>query len=94
MESEKRQMTIREMQERKKELGLTNEALAERSGVPLGTVQKIFAGLTKAPRKKTIEALERALALPETAGSVYKSAAPPPLMVSEEAALYSGYSRQ
>ena len=36
-------MTIQEMRERKKELGYTNEAIAQMTGVPLGTVQKIFA---------------------------------------------------
>ncbi len=54
-------MTIEEMQQRKKELGYSNEVLAEKSGVPLGTVQKIFGGQTKAPRQKTIEALEYVL---------------------------------
>ena len=33
-------MTIKEMQERKKELGLTYAQIAERSGLPVGTVQK------------------------------------------------------
>ena len=37
-------MTIEEMKKRKKELGYTNEKVSELSGVPLGTVQKIFAG--------------------------------------------------
>ena len=54
-------MTIEEMQKRKKELGYSNEVLAEKSGVPLGTVQKIFGGLTKAPRQRTVEALEHVL---------------------------------
>ena len=54
-------MTIREMQDRKRELGYTNEMIAEKSGVPLGTVQKLFAGFTKAPRRKTVEALEKVL---------------------------------
>ena len=54
-------MTIKEMQDRKRELGYTNELIAEKSGVPLGTVQKLFAGLTKAPRRKTVEALEKVL---------------------------------
>ncbi len=54
-------MTINEMRERKRELGLTNEMLAERAGLPLSTVQKIFSGATKSPRKLTIEALARAL---------------------------------
>lgn len=65
-------MTIQEMIERKRELGLTNEIIAQRSGVPLGTVQKIFAGLTKSPRRKTIEALE-ALLLPANAASPERS---------------------
>lgn len=54
-------MTIEEMKARKIELGLTNEILARESGVPLGTVQKIFGGITKAPRKHTIQALEKVL---------------------------------
>jgi len=52
-------MTIEEMRARKAEYGFTCETLAEASGVPLGTVQKIFSGLTKTPRKATIDALER-----------------------------------
>ena len=55
-------MTIREMIDKKKELGYSNEMIAEKFGVPLGTVQKIFAGQTKAPRRRTIEALEKACA--------------------------------
>ena len=54
-------MTIEQMKARKIELGLTSEMLSELSGVPLGTIQKIFSGATKAPRKLTIEAIIRAL---------------------------------
>ena len=54
-------MTIREMQERKRELGLTNELISAQAGVPLATVQKIFAGITKAPRRDTIQKLEAVL---------------------------------
>ena len=54
-------MTIEEMRRKKIELGLTNEMLAEESGVPLSTIQKIFGGVTKAPRKSTIEAITRVL---------------------------------
>ena len=43
-------MTIEEMQRRKKEFGYSNEKLAELSGVPLGTVQKVMSGSTKSPR--------------------------------------------
>ncbi len=54
-------MTIEEMKARKTELGLTNEMLADASGVPLSTVQKLFSGVTKAPRKRTIDAIEGVL---------------------------------
>jgi len=54
-------MTIEEMRQKKRKLGLTNEMLSERAGVPLGTVRKVMAGITKAPRKSTLDALERAL---------------------------------
>ena len=60
---------------KKKELGYSNEKLSELSGVPLGTVQKVLAGVTRSPRYETLIALERVLkkqtdrigeALPET----------------------------
>ena len=54
-------MTLQEMKERKQELGYSNEQLAERSGLPLSTVQKIMGGITKSPRRSTIEALEKVL---------------------------------
>ena len=54
-------MTIEEMQRRKREFGYSNEKLAELSGVPLGTVQKVMSGSTKSPRQGTLEALARAL---------------------------------
>ena len=52
-------MTIEEMRRRKKELGYTNEQISEMSGVPLGTVQKIFAGVTDTPRYATIMSLSK-----------------------------------
>ena len=54
-------MDLKEMRERKIALGLTNELIAELSGVPLGTVQKVIGGTTKAPRRETVLALEEAL---------------------------------
>ena len=58
-------MTIEEMKKRKAELGLSSQMISRMSGVPLGTVQKIFAGTTKAPRRLTIEALEKVLRGPD-----------------------------
>lgn len=54
-------MTIEEMKARKRDLGYTNEQIAELSGVPLGTVQKIFSGETRSPRYDTIQRLDNAL---------------------------------
>ena len=54
-------MTIQEMKERKKELGLSNDEISKRSGVPFSTIQKVFSGTTSAPRNKTIQALEAVL---------------------------------
>lgn len=52
-------MTVQEMREKKNEMGYTDEQIADLSGVPLGTVQKIFSGETKKPRYDTLLALER-----------------------------------
>ena len=38
----------------------TNRIIAERSGLPLSTVQKVLGGATKSPGVKTVEALKRA----------------------------------
>ena len=65
-------MTIEEMKSRKSELGYTNETIAELSGVPLGTVQKIFAGETKSPRYDTIQKLEKLLEKPSRDSEEYK----------------------
>ena len=50
-------MTIDEMKDIKREHGLTYEDIASRTGVPLGTVTKIFTGASKSPRYTTIEKL-------------------------------------
>ncbi|MBQ3913488.1 MAG: Uma2 family endonuclease [Lachnospiraceae bacterium] len=78
-------MTIEEMKIRKKELGYSNKMLAEKSGVPLGTVQKIFGGSTTAPRRATILALSRVLAYAE---ALHTEEAGGPSMVMESSPAY------
>lgn len=56
-------MTIEEMKKRKQELGYSIRQLAELSGVPEGTLRKVFQGTTKSPRRQTVQALERILAV-------------------------------
>ena len=53
-------LTINEMIQKKKELGYSCKQIAEKSGVPLGTVQKIFSGITTTPRHETLSALSKA----------------------------------
>ncbi len=52
-------MTIQEMKEKKKEKGYTYAQMAALSGIPLGTIQKIFSGETEHPRYDTLQALEQ-----------------------------------
>ena len=54
-------MTLSEMKERKKELGYSYEQIADMSGVPLSTVQKVFSGATQSPRYETLLAIETVL---------------------------------
>ena len=54
-------MTVEEMNAKRIELGYSYRELAELSGVPVGTVQKIFGRITLRPRRETILKLERVL---------------------------------
>ena len=54
-------MTIEQMKKRKQELGYTAEQLAKLAGLPVSTVRKIMSGVTKSPRRETIEKLENIL---------------------------------
>lgn len=53
-------MIIDELKNWKREKGYTYVQLSERSGVPVGTIQKIFNGETENPRRSTILALQDA----------------------------------
>lgn len=55
-------MDIAELRKRKKEAGLTNARIAELSGVPFSTVNKVFSGATDNPRYRTYLAIESVLA--------------------------------
>lgn len=54
-------MTIEEMKQRKVQKGYSYAQISNLSGVPLGTVQKIFSGETTHPRYATLQALEQVL---------------------------------
>lgn len=48
---------------RKKELKLTLDDIAERTGISISTIKDIFRGATYAPRVDTVEAIERVLGI-------------------------------
>ncbi|WP_195609881.1 helix-turn-helix domain-containing protein, partial [Mediterraneibacter glycyrrhizinilyticus] len=75
-------MTIEQMRERKQELGYTYEQIADLSGVPLGTVQKVFGGVTASPRYDTLRALEQVFQKKE------------PMYVKESALPYEAEARR
>lgn len=68
-------MTLEEIKRIKQEKGYTMAQLSRRSGVPLGTLQKIFTGETANPRYATRQAIEKALrediSMVQSAGKEY-----------------------
>ncbi len=90
-------MLIDDLKKRKQELGYSNERLAALSGVPLGTVQKIFGGATKHPRYRTLQAIQEVLFrdAPEQNGmeQAYSAPASDPMMVREPQPAYSAGSK-
>lgn len=54
-------MGLEIINELKKKKGLTSEQLSDKSGVPLGTLNKILNGTTKDPKLETLKALARVL---------------------------------
>lgn len=54
-------MTLEEMRIAKQSKGYTIAQLAELTHIPIGTLQKIFSGETKAPRYATMQAIEHIL---------------------------------
>lgn len=45
----------------RKQKGLSLEELSEKSGIPIGTLSKISAGITKDPKLETVKSIARAL---------------------------------
>lgn len=56
-------MELDKIAEYKKKLGLTTEELSRRSGVPVGTLNKILSGETRDPKLETLKAIARVLGL-------------------------------
>lgn len=58
-------MTINEIKQYMKKNGITQLHLAEKSGIPIGTIRDIFRGATKNPRIDTINAITKTLNIEE-----------------------------
>jgi Uma2 family endonuclease len=71
---------LEEMQKRRRELGMTYDELAKKSGIPLSTVQKILGGFTENPNYRTVLALEEVLQPEKTYDRMGE---PPHLMTAE-----------
>ena len=56
-------MGLEKIAEYKKKLGLTTEELSEKSGVPMGTLNKILSGATKDPKLETLKSIAHVLGL-------------------------------
>lgn len=52
-------MGLEKIEEYKRRLGMTTAALAEKSGIPKGTLDKILSGVTKDPKLETLKAIAR-----------------------------------
>ena len=85
-------MTVHEMNERKRELGLTYGQIARMSGVPESTVRKVLGGFTKAPRYATLQALSRVFGQGGAVSNVYPvpyKAADQPAILCDASSVYS-----
>ena len=87
-------MDIQGLKRMKKESGMTNAKIAELSGVPLSTVNKIFSGATKNPRYATLLAVEQVLVSKEKIPFSYDRFKEEPVLLREEAVPYAYSARE
>ena len=84
-------MTVKDLKNLKKSSGLTNEEIAQMSGIPYSTVNKIFSGATKNPRYATLLAIEEVLVMQEKIPFTYNKVYQEPMLLREAGATY-GYA--
>ena len=77
-------MDLDKMKRKKNELGLTDQRLAELSGVPLETVNEILNGALRSPEERAVTALETVLGM----NFIYGDVRPDIVYVSEPMAEY------
>ena len=84
-------MTVDEMIVLKKKLGYSYEMIAERSGIPLSTVQKVFSKATPNPRYATLRALSDVFEGTGTTG-LFDEDGEPCSVVCEDMGTYKAFS--
>ena len=77
-------MDIEDLKQMKKQAGLTNQEIADLSGIPVSTVNKIFSGATKNPRYASLLAIEQVLAKKEKIPFYYDDLKEEPAILREE----------
>ena len=87
-------MDILTLKELKKEMGMTNSEIAELSGIPVSTVNKIFSGETKNPRYGTLLAIEEVLATKKKIPFTYNEMTESPMLLKEENVAYQYSARK
>ncbi len=86
-------MNVQDLKEMKKRKGMTNEEIAQKSGIPFSTVNKILSGVTKNPRYATLLAIEQVLATGDEIPFTYDSLREEPLLMREANAPYAYHAR-
>ena len=87
-------MDIFDLKRMKKEAKMTNAEIAELSGIPLSTVNKIFSGATENPRYGTLLAIEQVLVKKEKLPFRYDELKQEPCLIQEEAPAYCYSARR
>lgn len=81
-------MDISKLRQIKNESGMTNAEIAELSGIPFSTVNKIFSGATPNPRYGTLLAIEQVLTAKQKLPFVYDEDWQEPCLHGEAAPAY------
>ena len=81
-------MDIFYLKQLKKAAKITNSEIAELSGIPVSTVNKIFSGVTENPRYGTLLAIEQVLVKKERLPFRYDELKQEPCLIQEESPAY------
>lgn len=87
-------MEINDLEQLKKDEGMTNEEIAELSGIPSEVVCKIFSGEIENPKYMTLLAIEQVLVRKNKIPFYYNKEEEQPCLIREEAVAYNFNARK